>query len=67
MNEEDKKRFARYKPGWIEPEESQSDTETNEAVENRNKLGYIDKDKIMVNQDELVKEVIQSTVKIVKK
>jgi hypothetical protein len=58
MNEEDKKRFARYRPGWIEPEESQSDNETNEHVENKNKLGYIDKDKIMVNQDELVKEVI---------
>lgn len=61
MNEQDKKRFARYRPGWIESEESQSDTESNETI--KNKLGYIDKDKIMVNQDELVKEVIKLSVK----
>ena len=64
MNEEDKKRFARYRPGWIEPEESQSDTDTTEPTDSKNKLGFIDKDKISVNQDELLKEVIKSSGKI---
>jgi len=63
MNEEDKQRFARYRPGWIEPDESQSDTDTTEIKDSKNKLGFIDKDKISVNQDELVKEVIKSSVK----
>jgi hypothetical protein len=59
MNEEDKKRFARYRPGYIE---SESDDEQHEK--NKEKLGYIEK--IEVNQEELVNGIInESKTKII--
>ena len=63
MNEEDKKRFARYYPGYIEPEIEEDDNlETNENNDNNDKknvLGYIDK--IDIDKDKLVNDAIKST------
>jgi hypothetical protein len=61
MNEEDKKRFARYYPGYIEPPE-QDDTLENDTLENdnsndkKNVLGYIDK--INIDKEKLVNDAI---------
>jgi len=66
MNEEDKKRFARYYPGYIEPQVEEDDnSETNENNENtehndkKNILGYIDK--IDIDKDKLINDAIQNT------
>ena len=61
MNEEDKKRFARYYPGYIETPE-QDDTLENDTLENdnsndkKNVLGYIDK--INIDKEKLVNDAI---------
>ena len=65
MNEEDKKRFARYYPGYIEPPE-QDDTLENDTPENdnsndnsndkKNVLGYINK--INIDKEKLVNDAI---------
>jgi hypothetical protein len=63
MNEEDKKRFARYYPGYIEPQVEEDDNpETNENNDNNDKknvLGYIDK--IDIDKDKLVNDTIKNT------
>ena len=56
MNDEDIKRFARYKPGFIEPLE---DDEKNKI--NSTKLGYIEE--ININKEELVQNAIKNPSK----
>ena len=51
MNEEDKKRFARYRPGFIEPDSE--DDETNLTT----KIGFIEN--VNINQESLVNEVLK--------
>lgn len=69
MNEEDKKRFARYRPGYIEPPEPEPEPQENikghlsvkTTVESTkpaiNKLGYVDS--MELNPDDLINQVIQ--------
>jgi hypothetical protein len=64
MNEEDKKRFARYLPGYIEPPEvvpSMDDDTKPETKLNSEKvkdtLGFVEK--INVNQDDLINQVLK--------
>jgi hypothetical protein len=66
MNIEDKKRFGRYYPGYIElPEELEiSDNEKNQENEDKditkkNILGYIDK--INIDKDKLVMDTIMDS------
>ena len=55
MNDEDKKRFARYRKGYIEPE---NEDEKEEPINNNNnKIGFVEK--IDINQDDLVSKVLQ--------
>lgn len=70
MNVEDRIRFARYYPGYIEPPEADtSDNEKNqenqgnedekktkETTDKKNILGYIDK--ISIDKDKLVMDTI---------
>lgn len=51
MNEEDKKRFARYYPGYVEPPETIEET-TETQSEKKNILGYIDK--INIDKEKLI-------------
>jgi hypothetical protein len=64
MNDIDRKRFARYYPGYIEPEELQDDTNEDETSNNVNTekkhiLGYIEK--IDFDKDKLINETISNT------
>ena len=54
MNNEDKKRFARYLPGYIEPQEP-------EKIEDikKNTLGYINK--IDIDKNKLIIDTIYPT------
>ena len=63
MNDEDRKRFARYYPGYFEPqdiiEEDNDDDKNNEnQSEKKNILGYIDK--IDINKNKLIIDTIVS-------
>jgi hypothetical protein len=51
MNEEDKKRFARYRSGFIEP--NSEDEEPNPTT----KIGFIED--VNINQESLVNEVLK--------
>jgi hypothetical protein len=55
MNEEDKKRFARYKPGYIEPEFDENQDEIN-LEKTKQKIGYINK--VEINPNELINKII---------
>lgn len=60
MNEEDKKRFARYRPGYIEPEEEEIEDEDvvkKPSAEAATKLGFVDN--IKIDGDDLVSQVIR--------
>lgn len=70
MNEEDKKRFAKYFPGYIEPptpiphpslEDNAIQESSNEHPTKSDKvkdtLGFVDK--INVNQDDLINQVLK--------
>ena len=52
MNLEDKKRFERYRKGYIPEDESTSNTSNT----NNTKIGYIDK--ININKNVLITEII---------
>lgn len=54
MNEDDKKRFARYKKGYIQNPNEFDDDKIND---NKKKLGHIDK--ININVEEFVKDLIK--------
>jgi len=66
MNEADKKRFARYRPGYIEPpsqpeikdvENQETNNEKNTKSEKvKDTLGFVEK--INVNQDDLINQVL---------
>ena len=53
MNQEDKKRFARYKKGYIENE---NDTSNNTS--NKNKLGIVNK--IDINMNVLITDIMSN-------
>jgi hypothetical protein len=53
MNEEDKQRFARYRPGYIEPPPTQEDEKSNNA---KDKLGFVEK--INIDPNDLINQVI---------
>jgi hypothetical protein len=59
MNDEDKKRFARYYPGYIEPLESIEDDDKSNQTEKKNILGYIDK--IAIDKEKLIINTISNT------
>ena len=54
MDEKDKIRFARYKPGFKDP----LDDELNQNAIDATKLGYISK--IAIDKDKFVKDVIEN-------
>ncbi len=58
MNEDDKKRFARYRPGYIEPPENEQtinqDIKASEKV--KDTLGFVEK--IEVDPNDLINQVI---------
>lgn len=61
MNKEDKKRFARYRPGYKEPELSAEldDDENNKEKKNekvKDTLGFVEN--IKINPDDLINQVI---------
>lgn len=65
MNEADKKRFARYRPGYIEPPPQELEDAENQETNNGNRktsekvkdtLGFVEK--INVNQDDLINQVL---------
>ena len=64
MNEEDKKRFARYYPGYVEPPENveediqNADNQSENNTEKKNILGYIDK--IAIDKDKLIINTISN-------
>jgi hypothetical protein len=51
MNSEDKKRFERYRKGYIPEDENTSSSNTNNT-----KIGYIDK--ININKNVLITDII---------
>jgi hypothetical protein len=55
MNNDDKKRFARYKPDFKEPENE--DEKEDDKLANNSKIGFVEK--IDVNQDDLVSRVLR--------
>jgi len=55
MNTEDKKRFARYQPCYIEPP-LDPELQENEITDKKNILGYIDK--INIDKNKLVLDTI---------
>lgn len=61
MNEEDRKRFARYRPGYIEPPENdEEDIENDKDKDKKSKqLGYIDK--IEIDKDKFIIDTIQQS------
>ncbi len=61
MNEEDKKRFARYRPGYIEPPSTLDNEEANKQdIKNSEKvkdtLGFVEK--IDIDPNDLINQVI---------
>ena len=61
MNEEDKKRFARYRPGYIEPPPTLDNEEANKQdIKNSEKvkdtLGFVEK--IDIDPNDLINQVI---------
>lgn len=68
MNKEDKQRFARYYPGYVEPPECDNDNnDANDAndgngndnsKEKKNILGYIEK--IDIDKDKLIIDAINT-------
>ncbi len=63
MNNEDRKRFARYYPGYVEPpeiiaEDNDDDKNNENQSEKKNILGYIDK--IDINKNKLIIDTIVS-------
>ena len=52
MNENDKKRFARYKPGYVETEKV--------VINNKNNIGY--DDTININTESLVDDVLKNFI-----
>lgn len=54
MNSEDKKRFERYRKGYIPEDENTSNT--NNTNTTNTKIGYIDK--ININKNVLITEII---------
>jgi hypothetical protein len=59
MNDEDKKRFARYKKGYIHPIDEYGSNDINNNK--KNKIGFIDK--IDVKMNVLVSDIIVSNNK----
>lgn len=60
MNEVDRNRFARYKPGYIESLEKeldQSNVVQPNIINIINKIGFIDK--IDINQENLVNDILK--------
>ena len=55
MNLEDKKRFERYRKGYI-PEDENSSNASNTSNTNNTKIGYIDK--ININKNVLITDII---------
>jgi hypothetical protein len=61
MNEEDKKRFARYKKGYIDNENENDYINTNTNNTMKTKLGVVNK--VDVNMNVLIGDIISSTSK----
>jgi len=64
MNVEDRKRFARYYPGYIEPPEEleileNEENQEKEIIDKKNILGYIDK--INFDKDKLIIDTIMNS------
>ena len=64
MNEEDKKRFARYKKGYIPSLEDDEylnnfnlNKQNKDNLKQKQVLGYINSDNISVNSDSLIKNI----------
>jgi hypothetical protein len=57
MNQEDKKRFARYKKGYIE-NENENDINNYNTNTNKNKLGIVNK--IDVNMNVLITDIMSN-------
>jgi hypothetical protein len=60
MNQEDKKRFARYRPGYKEPPPTQEDekdehNDTNKRT-NKDTLGFVEK--IEIDPNDLINQII---------
>tara|TARA_Y100000389_G_C17162264_1_gene364986 strand:- start:10 stop:195 length:186 start_codon:yes stop_codon:yes gene_type:complete len=60
MNSEDKKRFERYRKGYIEPNDEFNNTNTN-----TNTLGNINT--ITINKDNLITSIIDKTKTLTEK
>jgi hypothetical protein len=59
MNQEDKKRFARYKKGYIENENDINNYDTsNSNSNNKNKLGIVNK--IDINMNVLITDIMSN-------
>jgi hypothetical protein len=61
MNEEDKKRFARYYPDYVEPPEQDNEADNSTNLDKKNILGYIDK--IVIDKDKLINDTINHSNK----
>ena len=60
MNQEDKKRFARYKKGYIENENDINNSNyDNNNNNNKNKLGVVNK--IDINMNVLITDIMTNT------
>jgi hypothetical protein len=58
MNEDDKKRFARYRPGYIETEDNEDEiVKKKTSEEAATKLGFVDQ--INIDSDDLISQVIR--------
>jgi hypothetical protein len=62
MNTEDRARFARYRPGYIdhpsdEELESKKDSKDSKDSKDNTKVGYVEK--IDINQDDLINKVLR--------
>jgi len=61
MNEEDRNRFARYRPGYKEPPQKEEDTKDLKQSEKvKDTLGFVDK--IVINQDDLIQKVLSEMI-----
>ena len=58
MNQEDKKRFARYKKGYIENENDININSNYDTINNKNKLGIVNK--IDVNMNVLITDIMSN-------
>jgi hypothetical protein len=58
MNEEDKKRFARYLPGYIElpPPQDNEEEQKKNTEKSKDTLGYVEK--IEIDKNDLINQVI---------